>query len=89
MEQTDKPVESPPDEGAERAGHDFRWLFWAGVVFAVYLLAFGPAVKLHRAVPEARRPIEAMYFWLEPLARSCPQFDAAVDWYVHKVWRVK
>ncbi len=70
-------------------GHDGSWLLWVAFAIVVYLLGLGPAVKLHRAVPKARPMIEAAYFWVEPLTRSSPRFNAVAEWYVFKVWRVK
>ena len=81
--------DSHPDESAGEAAHGFQSFYWIILAVATYLLALGPAVKLHRAVPQSRPAIAAIYFWVEPAARASPQLDAVLRWYVYKVWRVK
>ncbi len=89
MQQPVKETEGQPTVEYEDRGHGLSWFVWAIFGLAAYLLAVGPAVKLHRAVPQVRPAIQAIYFWVDPLTRISPQFNAAVEWYVFKVWRVK
>ncbi len=89
MGQPHEAKQSQPDPKAGEGSLDLSWLLWVGVAIMLYLLSLGPAVKLHRAVPKSRPVIEAMYFWVEPLARSSPKFNAAAEWYVFNVWQVK
>lgn len=90
MEHPEQAAEDRPDHQTGPPAHDFPSVFfWLGVAFTIYLLAIGPAVKLHRAAPQTRPVIEAMYFWVDPLARSSPTANAVLQWYVRKVWREK
>ncbi len=87
-------MEPPRDRSSDEAqhasqSHGISWLLWAPLVLFLYLLAIGPAVKVHRAIPAARRPIEVAYCWVDPLDRKCPPFGKVLRWYVEKVWGVK
>jgi hypothetical protein len=89
MEQPGKPSEGHSGQEADDAAHSSPWLLWMPVAFLAYVLALGPAARLHNAVPQTRRAIEAAYFWVSPLAGASPTFMKAVRWYTEKVWGAK
>jgi hypothetical protein len=61
------------------------WLAW--VIFVLYPLSFGPAVKIHRRSPAARRTIETIYAPLILVMDQNSMLESVTLWYINRFWK--
>lgn len=71
--------------GASRAS----WLVYVPVLLLAYFLTTGPAAWIQGKVPNSADVIDFVYAPVGYLADKCPPFQAALDWYLVKIWRLE
>jgi len=84
----DQPKHAPAPESPRGYRYRFSgfWFWPCVLVFVVYPLSVGPAVKLMDTGLLSYKVVEPVYYPLGKAAKYCPPVHAFFDWYLGEVW---
>jgi uncharacterized membrane protein len=79
--------EEKEKENAKASFYPWRWLSGILILFALYILGFGPVILMYKKGIISQQTALTLYLPIDSICNAVPPLSNFVDWYM-KFWKV-